>query len=156
MPAASIRTVPAVFSDRSGSCSNSSTLPPRQPPPSGCGSSEILWRKFRRFVRARIDVAGFSDLSQPFERLPVVVETLGIVLAALRVQGQLPLRVGDSSERQVDTAELAMNLARAVLFVLPDGGLEMRQGFVVTAALPLTPLLVAVTVYGPPMAVPPE
>ncbi len=80
--------------------------------------------------RADVGVAGRGGISEPFQRLPVVVEPFRIVRAALGVNRQFVAGIGILTRRDVDAAELAQHFAGAVTLVLADHGLEVGQGIV--------------------------
>jgi len=80
------------------------------------------------FDGAGVDGAGFGGLTGAVERLPVIIETLGVVFAAVGIEGKLALGVGDAIEGEINGAELAVYFAGAVLLVLLEDGLEMSQG----------------------------
>ena len=82
---------------------------------------------------AGVDVAGFGGAAGAFEGLAVVVEAFRVVFAALGVEGELSLGIGDAVEGEVDGAEVAVHLARGVLLVLAERGFEMRQRIVEAA-----------------------
>ena len=80
---------------------------------------------------AGVSVAGFGGAAERVERLAVVVEALGIVLATLGVEGQFafaPRRTRPSA-RYTPPSSRWTSLELCFSF-WPDGGLEMRQGIV--------------------------
>ena len=78
-----------------------------QPAPAGGVAAAIARRGAVGLHGTGIGVAGRGGLSEPFERLAVVVESFGIVGTALGIDRQFVARIGILARRDVDAAEFA-------------------------------------------------
>src|SRR5439155_26466260 len=95
-----------------------------QPAPLGGVAPPKTRRGARGLYSTGIHLASPRSVTQPFQSLAVVIEPFRIVRPALHIHRQLASRVLILFCGEVHPAELAQDLARAVLFVLVEHRLQ--------------------------------